>query len=269
MQTNHDDLTGLRILVTRPLHQTQHLCDLICRAGGNPIVFPTLAIAEIADKKPLIDIIKNLDHMDVALFTSANSVLQTATLIQQAWPHLPAKLQFAAIGKATAQTLAKFNLPISIYPEKEFNSEALLAVNALQNIRNKRIVIFRGDEGRELLTKTLKKRGAVVTEAFAYKRTQPQTESLLLLKALQAGAIDIMISTSQNSLHNLLNMLGTAGHKDLMNTPLLVISQRIAQLAKQTGFNTVIVTENASDAALLSALKCEGKNSCKKLQIKD
>lgn len=248
------ELTGARILVTRPIHQTQHLCHLIRQSGGNPIIFPTIAIEEIADKTALTAIVQQLDHFDLGIFTSANSVFKTAILIQQYWPQLPTHLKLAAIGKATAQALAKFNLTMSIYPEKQFNSEELLALPALQNVRNTRIVIFRGQGGREFLAKNLQNRGAKITEAIAYQRVVPVTDSSLLINALHADAIDIIINTSQESLQNLLHLMGAAGYKDLVKIPLLSVSLRVADTARMFGFNQIMIAENASDEALLKAL---------------
>ena len=48
------NLAGLKILITRPVHQSEHLCQLIIAQGGQPIRLPTIEIVEIADKSALL-----------------------------------------------------------------------------------------------------------------------------------------------------------------------------------------------------------------------
>src|SRR4051794_13532664 len=93
-------LHHLKILITRPAHQAQNLCTKITALGGQPILFPTIAIEDIADQKNLFLQIQPLTKYDMAIFISPNAVEKALSLIQQPWPE---QLKIAAIGDGTVQ----------------------------------------------------------------------------------------------------------------------------------------------------------------------
>ena len=68
-----------------------------------------------------------------------------------------------------------------IVPSERFDSEALLALPELETVAGKRIAIFRGEEGRELLGDTLRARGASVEYVACYRRVQPPADIRPLL----------------------------------------------------------------------------------------
>ncbi len=210
-------------------------------------MFPTLEIAEPPNPELLIPQLKN--PIDIAVFTSANAVDKAIPYIQDIQKLKTWKI--AAIGAATARALTSCQLPVDACPS-EFNSEGLLALPLFEPnaIKNKTIMIFKGAGGRELLKNTLEQRGAHVIEAIVYQRRIPALE----LPDWQADAIQIIISTSHESLQNLVTLTGTL----LKQVPLIVISKRMAAFAEQPEFKQrfkqpSIVAENASDSALLTA----------------
>ena len=145
-------LTGIDILVTRPAHQAGALAEKIRAAGGEPVLFPVLEILDIADPRPLLELIGRLDEFDLAIFISPNAVNKAMSLIQ-ANRAIPSGLKFAAVGQGTVAALQKFGVRSVIAPTKRFDSEALLEMAELKEVAGKRVVIFRGDGGRQLLAK--------------------------------------------------------------------------------------------------------------------
>jgi uroporphyrinogen-III synthase len=242
-----------KILITRPAHQAQVLSEAIRQAGGEPILFPTLTITDPPDITALQQIIKNRDKIHIAIFTSVNAVDKAIPKIELAWPKWPTHLKIVAIGTATARALEKYQLHVDHCPS-QFNSEGILELQCLNQVNNKNIAIFQGLGGRDLLATTLRQRGANVTEAIAYQRKMPVVDIMDYLPDWQADGIDVIISTSQESLQNLVTMVGPQEKDWLYNLPLIVISERMATFAQQIGFKQPpIVADNASDAALLAA----------------
>jgi uroporphyrinogen-III synthase len=116
-------------------------------------------------------------------------------------------------------------------------------------------VIFRGNGGREMLADTLRKRGARVEYAEAYRRVCPKSDSAELLQRWRQGFVNIVLVNSAESLRNLVRMLGKAGESLLTGTPLLVVSERMLALAEELGFQYApVVADNATDKAVVDAL---------------
>ena len=248
-------LAGVHVLVTRPAQQADALCGLIEAAGGRALRFPVLEILDPLDSGPLLRVIERLDEFDVAVFISPNAVNKAMNLIT-ARRALPAHLKLAAIGARSARELERYGRPADIYPKHRFDSEALLDMEAMQEVAGKRIVIFRGDGGRELLGDTLRARGARVEYAEAYRRGAPAADVGALLRHWARGEVDVITVTSNEGLRNLFDMVGKLGQQWLRKTPLVVVSERMVQLAGELGFkHPPVVTEQAGDEALLEALK--------------
>ncbi|MEK7772029.1 MAG: uroporphyrinogen-III synthase, partial [Pseudomonadota bacterium] len=141
-------LMGINVLVTRPAHQSAFLAEGIRAIGGNPVLFPVLEITDVKDLTPLIDLINRLHEFDWAIFVSPNAVNKAMDLISKL-RSLPPHLKMAAVGKGTADTLKHYGVSEVLIPTGQFDSEALLKQEELQNIAGKRIVIFRGNGGRQ------------------------------------------------------------------------------------------------------------------------
>ncbi|MDH5544828.1 MAG: uroporphyrinogen-III synthase [Gammaproteobacteria bacterium] len=247
-------LTGLSVLVTRPEHQASAMRALIEIVGGKSILFPVLEIVDPDDLGPIQDTIRQLDKFDIAIFISPNAAEKALNLVRKTrqWPKT---LSVAAVGKGSARTLKNLGILPDIFPSTKFNSEALLEMPQMQDVAGKKIVIFRGEGGRELLAETLKSRGAEVIYAECYKRGKPKGDVSALMRAWARGGIDIITVTSNEGLSNLYDMVGQLGRHWLQKTPLVVVSERAEVLAKELGFKSdIIIAPQASDDAIVESI---------------
>lgn len=258
--TRHGALDGLTIVVTRPAHQADNLCRLIEAEGGNTLRFPVIEILPPADVAPLQARLQDLADDHLAIFISANAVHYAYQALGGSL--LPENLLRAAVGQATARALASHGQPAHILPPAPYNSEALLVLPELQSLQEKRVIIFRGGNGRALLADTLRGRGAQVDYAEVYRRIMSTLDPERLYRAWDKGKLDMIIITSNEGLRNLFARVD-AGHRErLLETALVVISDRSATLAQELGFmRPAIVARAASDAALLEAAKCYAQES--------
>lgn len=253
-----DALAGVTVLVTRPAHQADNLCRLIEASGGQVLRFPVLAIAETSDPDALDSLLRRLDQFKIAVFISANAVdfaLNRLQVLRTPWPK---SLRTVAVGKASAKALNRFGLSVDLTPSTTFNTEGLLEEPELQSVAGKKIVIFRGEGGRELLAQTLAERGAEIEYAQCYRRLSAapdQTRRDALLSRWARGEVDVVTVTSNETLRNLFEMLGGLGQKWLQQTPLIGISERIRVVAKELGFSQIPrVAALADDNAMVAEL---------------
>jgi len=249
------ELAGLKVLVTRPVHQAGPLCDLIRQAGGEAIPFPVLAVEAAEESASLQQLLTHLQHYWLAIFISPNAV---RFAIEAAAPYggLPATLKIAAVGEGSRRELEqRLGRCIDFVPLERFDSESLLALPALQQVAGKKIIIFRGSGGRELLAQTLRERGAQVDYAEVYRRTQTPPPDQTTLSHWICGGVNVITVTSSEGLHNLYGMMDQRGRDWLLNMPLFVVSERCATLAQQLGFRKAAhIARHASDQAIVESL---------------
>ena len=245
-------LAGLRVVLTRPAGQAEHLAALIRAAGGEPVLFPALEILEVSNLQPLEALIGRLDAFDLAIFISANAVNKGLALVQarRSWP---AGLRAATVGRGSERALRSHGFDAVIVPAQGFDSEALLALPELKAVAGKRVVIFRGEGGRELLAETLAARGATVEYAECYRRGRPNADAAPLLELWLQHQLDALTVSSGEALANLCAMLVAAGAQCLQTMPLFVPHERIAAAARGLGFETVVLT-GSGDEALVAGL---------------
>lgn len=247
-------MTSPRVLVTRPAAQAGRLCSLIEAAGGEAVRLPALEIREPADSRPLAALVGALDGYDLAVFISVNAVNMGLDYIlgRRPWP---AGTRIATVGASSAEAVVRHGLVVDLVPEHSFNSEALLALDELQDMTGRRVVILRGSGGRELLHDTLVSRGASVDYVEVYRRVCPEVAADTMWQLLQPGVLTCITITSNETLENLYTMAGHRGQPLLRDIPLVVAGGRQAALAAALGFTQPpVIAANAGDAALLAAV---------------
>jgi len=244
-----------RILVTRPAGQATRLCRLLEAADHECLQLPAIEILGAADSYRLEAVTDTLEDYDLAVFVSVNAVKMGVEFIlnRREWPE---STRIATVGASSAEALLPYGLSVDLLPEHQYNSEALLALDELQDMSGQCVVIFRGNGGREVLRETLLARGADVDYVEVYQRKCPTVDARRMLALLQPGYLDCITITSNESLHNLLTMAGPEGQPLLLGIPLVVIGARQAALAQQLGFvHAPVIAANASDEAIVAAIQ--------------
>jgi uroporphyrinogen-III synthase len=245
-------LAGRHIVVTRPAGQATHFAEALFELGAHPVLFPVLAIEDIADTAPLLDVAIRLEQYDWAVFVSPNAVDKALAVVlaHRQWPE---NVRVATVGHSSEQALARHGIGDVVAPQERFDSEALLELPEFADVTGKRAIIFRGDGGRDLFGDTLKTRGALVDYVACYRRAKPALDPAPLLKLWGDGKLDAMTVTSSEGLRNLYEMVGKLGQSWLKKTPTFVPHARIAEQARALGLAQVILTGPA-DAGLLAGL---------------
>lgn len=242
-------LGGLNVLITRPAGQADEFAEQVSAAHGRPVSFPTLEILGPQDKVAARAQLAELAMIDVLIFVSANAVRYAFPLMPD---NIPLDLQIAAVGSATARTLDELGLEPTLLP-KRMDSEGLLALPRLQSVDAQRILIVRGNGGRETLRETLSSRGAQVDYVEVYRRQLPKRNPANLIRSWDR-LVDVVTATSVQILDNLFTLLGDEGEELLRRTPLVVASQRIAEHAAERGCTEIWLADSALDKDMLQGL---------------
>lgn len=254
-ETRQFSLQGARVLVTRAAHQADNLCRLIEARGAEAVRFPVMRIAPPANQDAVAAARRRLADYDLAIFVSANAVSMSMghLFARGAWP---SAVRITAIGARTASVLEEAGLSVDIAPRDPYTSESLLALEPMQQVEGLRVLVVRGEGGREHLADTLRRRGADVDYVDVYRRTRPDTDARPVVDPWAQGQIDAVTISSCESLQNLYDMLGESGQHWLRRSTLIVGSQRTVELAASLGITVApVVAANAADEAIVAALE--------------
>jgi uroporphyrinogen-III synthase len=241
MKSNHC------VLLTRPADFNNGLQSLLRKAGIRSIERPMLEIKSLSMTPEIKSLVMNLDQQDSVIFVSQNAVSMSISTLEEYWPQWP-QLSWFAVGKGTAQALLNLGIR-AIYPDKA-SSEDLLALPELQKVQDSKIMIVRGQGGRELLAEKLNQRGARISYLETYSRVGIDYGETLG-KDLYKERVDFCIATSLEGLNHLSDSLNRA---ELAKLHLIVPSSRIAAGAGNRGWAGVYEAAGADDEALLQSI---------------
>ena len=249
-------LCAVSVLITRPVMPASRTAVRVAALGATPLIFPTLIIEPPADSALLKAALAKISDYYAALFVSPSAAEMALAPMSSIPFTLPASLHVFAPGPGTAEELARLGVERVEMPESSFDSEGLLALPSLQTaaIKGKRIVIFRGNDGRELLREELVRRGATIDAITAYHRRAPNTPATGLLELLRAGRVNAISAMSSDAITNLVPLVPALERENIL-FPIAVYAShaRIALSARALGFRNVIETQ-AGDAGLITAL---------------
>ena len=177
-------------------------------------------------------------------------------LLSRYWPQVPAEPRWFSVGAATAQILADAGVAVN-YPGDGDDSEALLALPALQQalaVPSPRVLIMRGEGGREFMADCLRGQGATVDYLPLYRRGQPEYPSTALLAQLDGQQLNAVLVSSGEGFARL-RQLAADDWPQVARRVMFVPSARVAEQARAAGVEMVVDCRGASAAALLAALR--------------
>jgi uroporphyrinogen-III synthase len=128
-----------------------------------------------------------------------------------------------------------------------------MALPWFADVTRQSVMIWKGVGGRELLEHTLRDKGAFVDSVELYRRVMPIYAPNELDQVLIEHAIDIIMITSGEALQNLWQL--AEDKTRLINTVLIVPSERVAGQARSLGFHNVLCAKAADDESMLMCLQ--------------
>lgn len=253
-------MTGWRLLLTRPAAECEALAATLADAGVFSRSLPLLETEALAETPAQRGTILDLGRYCAVIVVSKPAARLGLDLLERYWSQPPANPRWFGVGAATAQILDDYLAPHGLgacCPSAGDDSEALLALAELdQALRgpSPRVLLMRGEGGRELIAETLRERGVAVDYLELYRRVRPQYPAGTLERLVAEQRLNALLVSSAQGLDNL-RQLAAAAWAELARLPLLVPSPRVAELARAAGARQVIDCRGASAAAVLAALR--------------
>ncbi|CAA0080403.1 Uroporphyrinogen-III synthase [BD1-7 clade bacterium] len=252
-------MTAIKILVTRPQAQNTSFLNAISELGDEALVLPMLAIEPLTASNAASSLaqikarVLDLAHYHHVIFISTNAVDIGCQWFDQYWPQTPVLPAWYAIGKATAKTMGGHGLPAR-EGDSTMNSEALLALPELQMLDGQKVLIVRGEGGRDHLKSVLQDRGAKVDYLEVYRRRSLSYPQGTTTKLIENG-MDIVTVTSGETIQALLDQAMIDGTtQQILEIPVIVPGIRLENLAREHGFHHIFVAKNAGLDAMIAAV---------------
>ncbi|ALL64465.1 Uroporphyrinogen-III synthase [Paraburkholderia caribensis MBA4] len=256
--------THLTVVLTRPAGQSDALAKTLHDAGVATVEFPLIDIAAADDEAPLRAALASLDRYALVVFVSPNAVDYAFASHDAIWPHA---LPVGVVGPGSVAALAKHGVEAPAYQVispgvsaddndgARFDSEALYAAleasfgdNAFEG---KRVLIVRGDGGREWLAERLREAGAEVETVAAYRRLVPDPSigawsRIHTLLSDESKTPHAWLVTSSEGVRNLAELahdhLTTNEQAHLKHAMFVAPHPRIAETARALGFDSITVS---------------------------
>ncbi len=256
------------------------LLGLLEQAGFESIEFPLIDIGPVADAAPLHAALGELYApaplgFALVLFVSPNAIDHAFAALSSAWP---LQIPIGVVGPGSVAALARQGVAAPAYTiispaagatvtetptDPRYDSEALHAAIEAHfghdGLKDKRVLIVRGDGGREWLADALSEAGAKVEKVAAYRRIvpEPSMRDWERIHALLAGVPHAWLLTSSEGVRNLEELarehLTVDETLTLKHAPLVTPHPRIAEAARQAGFDRITVS-GAGDERIVQAL---------------
>jgi uroporphyrinogen-III synthase len=264
------------IVVTRPSGQARQLIEILTRAieasgvGKRSLPeilsLPLLTIVPKSDEHLADHIATVLSDADLAIFVSPNAIESVMRLLERDWQDFSKKLiPIGVMGGSSQLALKNHGIgleenptPIIIPKNNEnWDSEGLWKeLQSLQwNWQNKKVIIFKGEGGRDWLADTLKKAGAIVEAISTYTRVPLDLDnpSWQLVREMDLSK-SLWLLTSSEAVRYLGEVMKDQFTQNLNSASALCPHHNIADAAELIGFGEVFTSEPGDEALIKSTL---------------
>jgi uroporphyrinogen-III synthase len=264
-------LSGWFVVSLRPVGQHAAVRRAALELGAATISLPGLRLRSREDAPARRSLADALDCERV-VFTSPAAV-RSATPLQSRGTSrksgTPERVALAksaltrstvlAVGRGTAAALRRAGVDAVITPADE-TSEGLLALPALRHVAGVPIGLVTAPGGRGLLASTLTARGADLRIAEVYTRDPARLTQRHIDALLEATGSGAVLLSSAEALTNVLAALPDAARTRLFDCTVVASSERLAAVARDTGFKRIAMAPSAQPREMLAALVAHAKS---------
>lgn len=243
-------LRGRRILLTRPKSQGTKLNEALEAAGARVLWIPVIELAALPLDDGARAVLGRLEEFDWCAFTSESGVRHFLDGLDSLGLRWPLRLRVAAVGKATAKALEGRDLRPDLVPEE--HAGRALADLLMARVPPARILLPRGDQGREELADLLREAGWKVTPALCYTN-RPIALSPAQVFAVEQG-LDAAVFASPSAVRALWDQLPETARRVLAGAACIPIGPTTAEALRSAGLEPAVIPESHTVEGVVAAL---------------
>jgi uroporphyrinogen-III synthase len=235
------------VLITRSEPGASALARELTAAGYRAVVVPFVRIEEC--RFSAVN-----GAFDVVVFTSVHAVESAFGALASACR--AGGVRVIAVGAATRAALAARGVNAGV-PASE-TSEGILGLPELAAPAGRRVLIVGGVGGRRLLDAALHAGGARVTRLEVYRRVTAQPHEVSGAIASEAWhAVIVSSAVGGEVLDAAVRSVAVPENvrRGIYEVPIVVPSERVANVMRDRGFRRVIESKGAAPAAVVTALQ--------------
>jgi uroporphyrinogen III methyltransferase / synthase len=249
-------LFGKRILVTRAKSQAGVLSRLLAQKGAKVIEIPTIEIKPLPLDRRGKEIIQNVHLFNWLVFSSTNAVeIFVKHLTKMGEKKKLRNIKITCVGESTAKALRAKDVKVDLVP-KDYRQEGLAKAFQKMEVKEKKFLIAGAKEGRDVLAKFLKRKGAKVELLPLYENRVPRNakHSLQMLMA-QQRKVDLVIFTSSSAADNFYRLFTQGQRRKALLIPTAVIGPVTAATFRKWGGKVVAQPTKYALPALVSEIE--------------
>ena len=247
------------VVITRPIKQANALAQRVQESGRQTVIFPLLEILPLEDATNFVSILRDVTRYALVIFVSPNAIEATFSYVS-VWPE---GVPVAVMGEGSRIALRQYGVSeantriIHAQDTDQTGSEQLLetikTTVGLFESHRKRVLIIRGETGRELLAETLHSEGWQVTQIAGYRRKAVvwDDEKLVQLRDLLSEKNDWYITSSEALdvwVEGINRCLDKSIVSEMQRQNVWAPHLRITQKAEKMGFKNVTWARLGVDA---------------------
>jgi len=269
-------MSAKTIIVTRPSGQARQLIEVLSssielsgvaqRSLPDILSLPLLTIVPKTDEALAVHITSLLQDADLVIFVSPNAIECVMRLLERSWQDLSKRIiPIGVMGGSSRLALQHHGVGVEAKPtpivmprdKEQWDSEGLW--QELQSLGwnwpGKRVIIFKGEGGRDWMADTLKNAGAQVDEISSYTRVpldieNPAWDAIHRLDFSKS----LWILTSSEAARYLGSVIQDQFTQNLSSASALCPHHNIADAAQEIGFGEVFTTEPGDESLVKASL---------------
>ena len=249
----------IALISTRPQKTNLQLSDELKKSEINLLSFPLTEIHPLNNYQIFDGVIKNIKNYQHIIFISTNAVHFFLERVKKLSLQIPKNLIFSSIGPTTKLLLQK-KLSVDVhFPIKTFDSEHLLKEKIYNNVEGQKILIIRGEGGRETLKNALEEKGGIVNYGECYVRKYVDIDLIQLKNDLVNYHHQFILFSSTNSAKHFIDQLHNIETDWLQNIKIIVNHKKIEGLLSKI-FKNIFVCNNIDTQNIRKLIVSESLN---------